>query len=224
LRQNLIQTVVNPTSDYNYTAGQGRKGLAERGVGYMLRYPIFGLGINNFSRAELDTSLSAYARDQAWRHAGTVESAPHNSWVQAGAETGVTGLLLWWAIIVGSAWGVVKLRRDMPLEWENGNRDQRFLYLATFYVPIAILAFAVCATFVSYAWSDQSYALPAIALGLQLAFAEQMGAEAVNPVGKGKELDPLAALRAGVAVNQPQRGRRRRRIRATGHIVSPLDR
>jgi O-antigen ligase len=153
--------------------------------------------------------MSQYAAEQAAKHAGVVESAPHNSWIEAGSETGITGVVLWWMLIVGSAWGVVRLRRDMPLEWSTGTPDQRFLYLATIYVPIAMLGFVVCATFVSFAWSDQSYALPAIALGMQKAFAEQM---ALGTVPAWQMPGPLPGTPAPKA-------KKRRVRRAYGHVV-----
>ena len=51
-----MSTVLDPKDDYNYQALYGRKALAERGIGYMKRYPVFGVGMNNFSRAECSIS------------------------------------------------------------------------------------------------------------------------------------------------------------------------
>jgi branched-subunit amino acid transport protein AzlD len=83
---------------------------------------------------------------------------------------------LWIALVVGSTVPLIRLRRKMPASWAtDGTPDQRFVYLATLYVPIALLGFVVCATFVSFAWSDQSYVLPAIAMGIQMACEKQFG-------------------------------------------------
>ncbi|HEX3867898.1 MAG TPA: O-antigen ligase family protein, partial [Gemmatimonadaceae bacterium] len=197
--------VTDPKSDYNWDAGQGRKQLAERGIGYMLRYPVFGIGIGNFGRAEIDETLSDYAAASLLKHRGYRASAPHNSWVQAGAETGILGLLVWIALVIGSAWGMVKLRKEMPKSWaKSDNPDQRYMYLATLYVPIAILGFTVCATFVSFAWYDQSYVLPAISMGIQKGFAEQMKLMGRRPVA------PASAPAKGpmnLNLRMPGRGR-----------------
>ncbi len=170
----IITTFTNPTADYNWDAGGGRRQIAKRGMGYMMDYPIFGLGIDNFDMQE--GLYSDYAKDLNARGIGVKWSAPHNSWVEAGAETGIPGLVLWGALVLGSVVSLVRLRKRMPKSWATtGTTDQRFVYLATLYVPIALIGFVVCATFVSFAWSDQSYVLPAIAMGVQMVCEQQFG-------------------------------------------------
>lgn len=165
--------ILDPKSDYNWDAVDGRRKIAKRGIGYMMRYPVFGVGINNFSFAE--GTISDYAQSIAHTNIGFKLSAPHNSWIEAGAETGVPGLIIWAALLAGSAGGLLRLRRRMPREWANSkDADARFLYLATVYIPIAFVGFLVAATFVSFAWSDQAYILPALAMGVQIAYQEKM--------------------------------------------------
>lgn len=193
--QSIVDTFTNPTADYNWDSGGGRRQLAKRGMGYMLEHPIFGIGVDNFDMAE---GLSDYAKNREALGLGVKWSAPHNSWVEAGAETGIPGLILWAALVVGSAVRLVRLRRRMPAAWSrDGTPDQRFLYFATMYVPISLLGFMVTATFVSFAWSDQSYVLPAIAMGLQQACEKEFGLSAstpARPVRAGRRaLRPSAA-------------------------------
>ena len=140
---------------------------------------------------------SDYAKELMSRNMGVKWTAPHNSWVEAGAETGIPGLLLWAALVVGSTVPLIKLRRKMPASWaRDGTPDQKFVYLASLYVPISILGFVVCATFVSFAWSDQSYVLPAIAMGIQMACAQQFGITPGTPMrparGRRGTLQPNA--------------------------------
>jgi O-antigen ligase len=166
--------IVNPTEDYNWDAGQGRRQIAQRGIGYMLDHPVFGLGIDNFDMQE--GMYSDYAKERIASGHGVKWSAPHNSWVEAGAETGIPGLLIWVGLVVGGVVPLIRLRRRMPKAWAtSGTTDQRFAYLATLYVPISLLGFVVCATFVSFAWSDQSYVVPAIAMGVQMCCERQFG-------------------------------------------------
>ena len=183
--------VSDPKADYNWNAPDGRRQIAKRGIGYMMQYPVFGIGIDNFAMAE--GTISPYAQAMANTDVGVKWSAPHNSWVEAGAETGIPGLVVWGVLVVGSAGSLLRLRRKMPREWaEKGTPDQRFLYLATLYVPIAFIGFVVCGTFVSFAWSDQSYILPAIAMGIQKVIEEQMPAMAQpmarRPVMRGQRV------------------------------------
>ncbi len=172
--ESMKNIVFNPTADYNWDAGQGRRQIAKRGMGYMFDHPIFGLGIHNFGMQE--GMLSDYAKETLASGHGVKWSAPHNSWVEAGAETGIPGLILWGSLVVGSVVPLIRLRRRMPKAWAtSGTTDQRFAYLATLYVPIAMVGFVVSATFVSFAWSDQSYVIPAIAMGVQMGCERQFG-------------------------------------------------
>src|SRR5262249_10994133 len=88
-----MSTIQPPAEDYNWDAATGRVEIAKRGLGYMASYPLFGIGFDNFSWAEI--TISPLARRYADTRLGLKMSAPHNSWIQAGAETGVTGLALW---------------------------------------------------------------------------------------------------------------------------------
>jgi hypothetical protein len=169
----MRKVITDPKSDYNWDAPSGRRMVAKRGMQYMTSYPGFGIGINNFAMAE--GTISEYARAMANTNVGVKWSAPHNSWVQAGAETGIPGLLIWAALIAGSAGGLIRLRRRMPRSWaKSSDPDERLLYLSALYIPIALFGFAVAGTFVSFAWSDQSYILPALAMGVQIAFLDKM--------------------------------------------------
>lgn len=96
----MMGTLLNPSEDYNF-AGQSETGRVEiwkRGLGYMMAYPLTGVGAANFGVAE--GRLSERAKERLSRGAGTKESAPHNSFVMAGAEMGIPGLTCFVALIV----------------------------------------------------------------------------------------------------------------------------
>ena len=180
------KVIFDPKSDYNWDAEDGRRKIAKRGMGYMMQYPAFGVGIDNFAMAE--GTISDYAKSISHTSIGFKWSAPHNSWVEAGAETGIPGLAIWAALLVGGAGGLLRLRRRMPRAWATStDPEARFLYLATLYIPIAFLGFLLSATFVSFAWSDQSYILPALAMGVHIAYLQKMrsagGQPATVPAG-----------------------------------------
>jgi O-antigen ligase len=98
--QSMQTVILDPKSDYNWNAVDGRREIAKRGMSYMMQYPVFGVGIDNFAMAE--GTISEYAQAMAGSNVGVKWSAPHNSWVEAGAETGIPGLLTWAALVVGS--------------------------------------------------------------------------------------------------------------------------
>jgi O-antigen ligase len=168
-------TVLQPKQDYNYSTLYGRKALAERGIGYMIKYPLFGLGMNNFSRAECTISpqLDTLSRSGPIRC-----RAPHNSYVEAGAELGVPGLLIWVSLVVGVIVTLLRFRGRLPRSWRRGTEAERFMYGATSFFPLAMIGFAVTAFFVSFAWLDPLYIIAAFTTGLYVAVREYTQQEA----------------------------------------------
>ncbi len=170
-----MSTLTNLDDDYNVTSYYGRLNVAQRGVGYMLDHPLTGVGIHNFPRAEGTISERARGfvpgpgRGLKWR-------AAHNSYVQAGSEMGVPGLVLWTALVVGGIVGVRRLKKRLPDRWRVGDEEERFLYLASLYLPVSFVGFAVTSSFVSFAYLDPLYLLAALATGLYAAVDRKMRA------------------------------------------------
>jgi O-antigen ligase len=161
-----MRTILEPKSDYNYTDIDGRKAVMQRGIGYIAQYPVFGLGINNFARAECTISpkLASLQRNGPKRC-----MAPHNSYLQAGAELGVPGLLTWVSLVIGGIFAPLRLRRRLASSWRRGTDSERFLYGATSFLAVAMVGFAVTSFFVSFAWMDPIYVLAAFLTGLYVA-------------------------------------------------------
>ena len=160
-------TVLEPTSDYNFSSLDGRKALLQRGLGYMADYPAFGLGIDNFMRAECTISPKIETLGRTRRRC----TPPHNSFIEAGAELGVPGLLVWCSILFSGVVAFLRLRGQLPRNWRYGNETERFLHGATTYFPLAIIGFAVTSFFVSFAWMDVLYFLTALMAGYYTALA-----------------------------------------------------
>jgi O-antigen ligase len=145
-------------ADYNHTEEGGRLQIWRRGLGYMLQYPVLGVGPNNFGTAE--GTLSPLAERQQFG-VGVRWSAPHNSLVQVGAELGFPGLLMFVAMI-GSAF--VGLHRLNGTRRSTAPQTSPELKQA---VTAALLGFVVGAFFLSLAYSEILYTLLAFAVGLQ---------------------------------------------------------
>jgi O-antigen ligase len=158
-----MRTIFAPTADYNWTSPTGRKAVFERGIGYMMTNPVTGIGVDNFPRAE--GLISARAREHMAGSAGIKWSAAHNSFLQAAAEMGIPGLLLFGGLVFGSAAAVIRVRRTLPRAWLTGRGEERFIYLATMYLPVALIGFAAAGAFVSFAYADLVYVLCAFAAG-----------------------------------------------------------
>ena len=174
-----MQTMLDPEKDYNLTSEDGRTQIWRRGIGYMWANPVTGLGIANFGRAEGTISSKARNREEG---TGMLFTAAHNSFVQVGAELGIPGLILWSALPIGGFVGIRRLRRRLPKRWETGDAEQRFLYAATLYLPIAHLGFAATAFFVSFAYLDPVYVLAAFTTGVYVSVRRRL-AEEMSPAG-----------------------------------------
>jgi hypothetical protein len=163
-----MRTILNPTEDYNYTAEEGRVNLAKRGLGYMMRYPVFGLGVSNFRRAEY--TISEQARSYIPGMRGLRDNAPHNTYIEVGADMGIPALILWLALMWSGTVGLVRFRKRLPAAWaSSANRDERFLYWVGEYLPAAFIGFAISSSFVSHAYLPQFYIMLAYLVGFRQA-------------------------------------------------------
>jgi hypothetical protein len=174
-------TILQPTEDYNYTTRDGRKAVSERGLGYMRMYPLFGLGINNFARAECTISPKL----ETLNRSGPIRcTPPHNSYIQAGAELGLPGMIVWTSLVIGGIVAMLRMRRRLPRAWRRGSDTQRFLCGATTFFPLALIGFAVTSFFVSFAWMDPLYLMAAFISGWYIVVRGQItqpaGAAAIS--------------------------------------------
>jgi O-antigen ligase len=181
-----MKTIENPKADYNWNTVNGRRQVALRGLGYMMQYPLFGIGINNFAKAECEIS------DKAKSHVtgtGIRCTPPHNAYVEAAAETGVPGGLLWIVMVPGGVVWLARMRRKVPAGWATGDQEQRFLYFCTLYFAVLLVGYAAGSFFLSFTWYDVSYYIFALLAALQVSISEKLrrspAPAAVNDVGIG---------------------------------------
>lgn len=151
-------------SDYNRTQESGRLQIWSRGMGYMLDNPLFGVGPGNFQAAE--GTLSVLAERQQYG-VGVRWNAPHDVFVQAGAEMGIPGLMLFVGLLASA---FVTLRRSR--EDQSVAPDARAAQL-TPAVTASLLGFVVGSVFLSLAYAEMLYTLVALAIGLRKITALQ---------------------------------------------------
>lgn len=165
-----MRTISNPKADYNWSAKDGRRELIIRGIGYMTQYPLFGLGMSNFAKAECEISEKAifHAENTFLRC-----TPPHNAYVEAGAEEGLPGLILWLLTIPGSVFALIALRRRLPKQWARGDAEERFLVKSTTYFAASMAGYSVGSFFLTFAWTDITYYVVAMNAGLYLAVEEK---------------------------------------------------
>ena len=170
-----METMLHPKEDYNWNSQTGRKKLMERGMSYLREYPLTGIGIENFPRAE--GTISDRATSWTSSQPGIKWSAPHNSFLQAAAEMGIPGITLFVCLVLSAIVTPIAMRKRIPRHWATGDPEQRFLYLATNYLPVAGVAFAASGFFVSFAYSDPVYILGAFSAGLTTCVSDRVARE-----------------------------------------------
>lgn len=168
----LMETILRPTEDYNWSSDYGRRQVWERGIGYMMGSPLTGIGIGNFPRAE--GTISEPAVNWVPGPGRIKWSVAHNSFLEAGAELGLPGLVVFSSLVFGGMVAMVRLRKRLPPGWARGDPQERFLFYLTLYMPVSLLAFAVTGFFVSFAYQDPIYILAAFMAGLYVAVEKKM--------------------------------------------------
>jgi putative inorganic carbon (hco3(-)) transporter len=152
-------------ADYNRTDESGRLQIWNRGVGYMFRYPFLGVGPNNFGAAE--GMLSPFAVRQQFG-IGVRWNAPHSSYIQAGAELGVPGLVIFIGLIASGFGALRRCSRSgqaaIALAYPGAGASPSQLAQA---LTASLIGFLVGAVFLSLAYSQMLYTLVALAVGLQ---------------------------------------------------------
>ncbi len=207
-----MSTLLNLKEDYNYSVEYGRKGIAKRGLGYMLGRPLFGVGVANFPRAEGTISPIASARMSEGLSVEWI--APHNTYVNVGAEMGIPALMIWLSLLLGGTAGLWRLRRRLPTSWEYESAERKFLSDACLFLPMSFLGFAVTSLFLSHAYTIVPYVIFAYLGGLHLlvhkemqrAPREEVQAVESEPGRHGTASIPRTRQRGGLPAQRPMAG------------------
>jgi O-antigen ligase len=173
-----MDTIVNPSDDYNVTSETGRLAIWKRGLANLARAPVTGVGIGNFARAQW--VYRVYTRD------GTPIRAlsPHNTFLQVAVDLGVPAFLVFMSIVYGATVGFARIRSRLPRSWLGESAERRFAYLAASYLPVAFLGWSAGAFFVSHAYLVPFYALVAFAAGFLFLLRRELrsaGRDASSP-------------------------------------------
>jgi len=155
-----METMFHPEQDYNYTAPSGRWQLWQRGLGYMLQRPLFGVGAGNFGSAEGKISPLAELQE---RGIGVKWSAAHNSFVQIGAELGVPGLVFFVGVFVTTFGALRAVRRAESRVAPLGPGPPRLAHP----LMASLVGFTVGACFLTFGYEAMLYTLAALAVALR---------------------------------------------------------
>lgn len=156
-----IHTLLRPQEDYNASDNNlaGRKAVWKRGLGYMAKRPLLGVGVRCYSQAEGMLSEVGIAR--AAQGLGFKWSAAHNSFIEMGAENGIPALVLFITAIAVSIRTLVRIRKRAP----PGSPITADAALGQALIG-ALLGYCVSGFFLSQAYSAYLYSLFGMAIGL----------------------------------------------------------
>ena len=144
---------------------QGRKFLLDRALKYTLQYPIFGVGIGNFTNIN-GTELG---RPDAWY-------ATHNTFTEISAEAGIPALVFFVLLLIT----VLNHMRQVAERFDGdpNNCELRLLSRATL---ASTLALAFGWFFANLAYDRYSYYSAGIAAGLWIAAQQRSRASMLEP-------------------------------------------
>ncbi|MBA3557840.1 MAG: O-antigen ligase family protein, partial [Gemmatimonadaceae bacterium] len=171
-----MRSLLNPKADYNWAGNSktGRMEVWERGVGYMIRNPLLGVGLRNFTRAEGHSELSMELQEGG---SGFKWSVAHSSWIEIGAELGIIGFVAFIALFVTAIRSMARVQRigsppgtGPPLELAQ---SQMLLG--------SLLGFVICGSFLS----AEHFAMPYILLGMVVGLLKllSLSGRRVAPAG-----------------------------------------
>jgi O-antigen ligase len=173
-----INTLRSLDQDYNAFDEFGRRQLWSRGAEYTLSNPLLGVGLENFSVAE---SRHPVITSRIAVGIGAKYSAPHSQWVQAGAELGFPGLIVFIALYLVP---IVRFRQWGARAGADG-AGQSLLELSSMGDALTgtLLALAVTGTFLSQAYGNFVWAAFGISAGLlKIAALQQVAVRRDAPV------------------------------------------
>jgi O-antigen ligase len=153
-----MASMLDPTSDYNWSSSEGRISIWKRGLGYVAGAPLTGVGLGAFPVAE--GTISELARRQEYGK-GVKWSTAHNSFLQVLAEIGIPGFIAF-AAIFWAAW-----RHASRLARQAARlKDKAVMGLADAHAA-SLVGFAVGGFFLSQAYSSYLYFVIGMIVGLE---------------------------------------------------------
>ncbi len=162
-----ITALAEGQQDYNETDYAGRKQIWARARIYIAENPLFGVGVGNFPVAEGEL-LTANGHHGKW-------STTHNAYLQAAAEMGIPGGLLFISILVMTS------LRALPY-WRMRGRGPRARQRHRPELLASVGAFSMSSVFLSHAYFFVFFAL--------IGFVE-LGARSLQAAGTLPAMQPI---------------------------------
>ena len=155
-----------------------RKGLFWRSVEYTVQHPLLGLGLGNFAIASgNNTGLAG-----EWK--GT-----HNAYTQISSEAGIPALILYIALLLGTALRMRKLAKETE-RFYGRDPERGELHMMALATKAGIYVYMLAGLFAHIAYEFHCYYLIGIAICLQRHWDEIRGTEPELPPSAERSLRP----------------------------------
>jgi len=178
---------------------RARKMLFTESVRLMLEHPVFGVGPGIFSAALADDQKER-GQEQSWHEA-------HNSYTQIGSEMGVPAFLLYVAVLLYSVKRAVSIYRRTRKDPAQAAISRMAASLS-----MALVIYAICATFGNYSYSFQFPVLAGLVQAFDMCVRKETNA--APSIVPARLPQPLVALTPNPQVSTYVRNRRLRHNRA----------
>jgi O-antigen ligase len=147
-------SIVGTDQDYNMDSGGGRIEIWKRGLTLVAKYPLLGVGPNQFTVAEGTTHV-----DEQTGNTGKWSTA-HNSYLQVACEFGIPGFILYMMTLIAAIRSLIALRRDLP-------ENSELLWLCNG-LEISFYSFMVGGFFLSQAYASTLFLLIGLSAAVQV--------------------------------------------------------
>ncbi len=138
------------TSEYNYNTEDGRIEVWKRGLGYIVRAPVQGVGMDGFQYKELASKSN--------KGYGVRQTAAHNMYIQVAAELGLIGFTGFMLMLLGGLHLGNAVRKRMHEVYKaTGSRDAYHEMLRAAMAQVSLFSLMCTGFFLSMGHSAMLY-------------------------------------------------------------------
>jgi O-antigen ligase len=188
-------------------SAEGRKHLIQQALLITLHNPILGVGADMFQEAEQQYAREVQGMERGSRH------TTHNTFLQASAETGIPGFLLFLAVAIAIFRNLSRVRK-----WCRGRQDtqSREIYGLALAMQAALVAIYVEMMFLSLLYAGFAWLMLALGLAVGEAARQELARHQL-PLGAAQQAPPPNMLkRPGVVLAKDLAGVRKVAVQGPG--------
>ncbi len=175
------------TQEYNYTTEDGRIEVWKRGLGYIARAPVQGVGIDGFGYKELQSKSN--------KGHGVRQTAAHNMYIQVAAELGLIGFTGFLMMLFGGLQVAGRTRVRMKRYFEASRDPEAYReMLRAAMAQVSLFSLMCTGFFLSLGYSSMLYFAVGAACG-QFLGNRYFGGSAPSAGAPVRQARPVRGMR-----------------------------